>query len=220
MEILNAVLVKLGGIAGILAALCIGAALVFRKAITDWLTKRVAKGLERDAERYKHELSRAMEKYKDELARAQSIERFKGEVRKAVAERMLERRLAALHEVDLALAEIPSWIMAGMSVPLEGRPPFPERIQKIDDLSGALDRHSLYFDNTFKLEYRNFTRELTEFAGQWLEQVTIDTNDPRKRALQTRAANLMRAVQVMHQQLPDLLADSMLDGRPAGAPAA
>ncbi|MEM5404116.1 hypothetical protein [Paraburkholderia unamae] len=219
MDILNAVLVRLGGIAGILAALCIGAALVFRKAITDWLTKRVAKGLERDADRYRHELSRDMEKYKDELTRAQNVERFKGEIRKAVAERILERRLAALHEVDLALGEIPTWVVTQMAIPLQGRSPLTEFTQKISELGGVLTRHSLYFDAAFQLEYRQYVGALNEHAGQWPEQVTIGSDDPRTLALLRTAGKLQLTVEGMHRQLPDVLADSMIDGRPTQPPA-
>jgi len=55
--------------------ICTGLALVFRNALLALLTKRVARGLDREADDYKQKLAREMTAYKDDLDRAQSVER-------------------------------------------------------------------------------------------------------------------------------------------------
>ncbi|MFM0263106.1 hypothetical protein [Paraburkholderia sediminicola] len=213
MSSLHEVIIAAGGTT-IVILLVIGfVAYIARQALSSWVTRRLSRGLERDAEHFKHMLARDMEAYKDELNRTQNVERFKAEVRKTVAEKMLERRLTALHEIDLVLGEIPSWVIAQMIAPRAARASLPDCTLKLAEFASTITRHSLYFENDFTLAYRRLTIELAQYGNQWTQDAIIDAADPRALALLTQAGGLQRRVTEMHRQLPDLLADTMIDGR-------
>lgn len=213
MPSLQQVIAAAGGAAAIVVLFVGGVGFIFRQALAAWLTRRLGRGLEQEAERYKHDLAREMEKYKDELNRAQSADRFRTEARKAVAERLLDRRLEALHEISHALHDTPSWILSNLAIPLVGRPPVAEMLAKMGALSGAFDKHSLYFDEQFALNYRTFCNDLQRLAGNWMDQAVLDRDDPRIAQVLTQAARLQATIDQMHKRLPDDLADSITNER-------
>ncbi|MCT7316760.1 hypothetical protein N5I87_12165 [Ralstonia sp. CHL-2022] len=203
------VIAAAGGAAFIIVALIGGVGFIFRQALAAWLTRRLGQGLERKAERYKHDLAREMEKYKDELNRAQNVDRFRAEARKAVAERLLDRRLEALHEVSLFLHDVPSWIIAGASVPLAGRGSVETMLAKLRELSGAFDKHSLYFEDQFRSEYRRLCTNLHRLAGNWMHEAVLSPDDPQIAPILHQTASLQRLIDQMHKRLPDELANSI-----------
>lgn len=150
-----------------------------------------------------------MEKYKDELNRAQSVDRFRTEARKVVAERLLDRRLEALHELSRLLQDTPSWIMSALCVPPAGRPPVDEMLAKMRDLSGAFDKHTLYFDDQFGLDYRRFCADLQRLAGQWMNEAVLRPDDPRFVQVMNQIAQLNLVIDQTHKRLPDDLANSI-----------
>lgn len=213
MPSLQEVIAAAGGAALIIVVLIGGVGFIFRQALAAWLTRRLGRGLEREAERYKHDLAREMERFKDELNWAQSVDRFRAEARKAVAERLLDRRLEALHEVSLVLHNVPSWVIAGASVPLAGRAPVDEMLAKMRELSGAFDKHSLYFDIQFGVDYRAFCANLQRLAGNWLHEAVLGADDPQIAPILHQTAGLQRVIDQMHKRLPDELANSIANER-------
>ena len=189
---------------------------IFKDTITSWMTKRVAVGLERAADRHRHELgrdmatyqgelNRDMEGYKNELARAQSVENFRIGVRKAVAERMLELRLTALHEVHVALSNIPSWVLANLAFN-NARPSRPELQQKISEYLEPINRSGLYFPADFRFDYRQLGIEMLNLYPEWERNEIVLLDDPRTTQISTLAATLSDHVTALHRALPDELA--------------
>jgi len=198
-----------------------GVWLIFRHSITAWLTKRLTAGLERDAEHYRHvlgrdlatfqsRLNRDMESYKNELARTQNIESFRAGVRKAVAERMLELRLTALHEVGYALMEIPSWVHANLAF-ADNRPAVAVLQQKVTDFLEPANRYGLYFPNDFLVAYRQLAHDMLALHPEWQRNVIIPPDGPRTTELILRSATLGNRVTELHKALPDELAAIIAD---------
>ncbi|OYD64829.1 UNVERIFIED_ORG: hypothetical protein BDU10_7450 [Burkholderia sp. CF145] len=195
-----------------------GAWLIFRSSITAWLTKRLTARLERDAERYRHELGRDMEGYKDELARTQSIDNFRAEVRKAVAERLFELRLTALHEVHVALSNIPSWVQANMAFN-DARPHRNELAKKMTEFLEPVNRNGLYFPGDFLVSYRELGIEMIGIHPEWERNEVVPVDDPRMQSISARAGALGLRVTELHRALPDELAE-MIARSKAPTPAA
>ncbi|MGF7001277.1 hypothetical protein [Paraburkholderia sp. GAS32] len=208
MEILNWILAMLGGITAIVAAVCLAIAVVFRNTLTAWLTKRVAKGLERDAERYKHDLSRDMETYKNELARAQSTERLEAEMRKAVAEKMLTLRLDAFHDLYALVQETPYLIIRSRERVQESRFGLDDEIDGVIAMADALRRHRLYVDDEFAKAYEDLTSELAEIVKEpdWREAPPLPTDGRLSQRVRLRAMLCRRLLEEMHRNLPHQLA--------------
>lgn len=199
----------------------VGVWLIFRQSITAWLTKRLTSGLERNAEHYRHELGRDLatyqgqlskdvEGYKNELARTQNIENFRAGVRKAVAERMLELRLKALHDVGYALMETPSWVLANMAF-ADNRPPVAVLQQRVADFLEPANRYSLYFPNDFLVSYRQLAQDMLALYPEWQRNVIIPPDGPRSTALISRGGTLGCRVTELHRALPDELAAIIVD---------
>lgn len=208
MEILNRTLAMLGGITTIAAAVCLATAVVFRNTFTAWLTKRVAKGLERDAERYKHELSRNMETYKNELARAQSTERLEAEMRKAVAEKMLTLRLDAFHDLYALVQKTPYLIIRSREQVQESRFGLDDKVDGVIAMADALRRHRLYVDDEFAKVYEELTSELAELVKEpdWHEAPPLPTDSKLSQRVRLRAMLCQRLLEKMHRNLPHQLA--------------
>ncbi|EJO52286.1 hypothetical protein [Burkholderia multivorans] len=203
MDFLSEVVAKAGGAAAIVIIVIGATWLIFKEAATSWLTKRIGNSLERNADYYKHELAREMEKFKDELARVQSAERFKSEARRAVAERILDRRISAYQDVMIALNEIPSWVMSQMCVSKVGRAPIMDFFSKMNQLSGALDRNSLYFDQTFVIEYRRVVVEIQKIGNEWGNSIVMDPHSDNMMQTTQRVAAIGYRVTEMFKTLPD-----------------
>ncbi|MBT2789158.1 hypothetical protein [Paraburkholderia strydomiana] len=211
METVKAILAVLGGAGAVVAAVCAAFAIMFRDTLTAWLTKRVAKGLERDAERYKHELSRDMENYKDELNRAQSVERLRAEMRKTVAEKIFALRLDAYHELYKALTQTPALIMSYSLLPAGSRSTLDETVAQISGFNTALETHQLYVDKDFRNTYRTIaTRLLGLFeSGEWETAEPLKNESEKIRTLSRLVGTLLEEIERMHTRLPDDLADGV-----------
>ncbi|MDR5787859.1 hypothetical protein P9281_15100 [Caballeronia sp. LP003] len=111
----------------------------------NWLSKIIGRRLEETAEHYRHQLGKDLEAYKSDLSRALNRQNIKAEVRRAVAEKLLDRRLEALHEVHLEIYKHPSWVNAVVGQPYsaEVHSAFSKRM---DEFSSAIDRKRSIFD--------------------------------------------------------------------------
>lgn len=203
MDLVSELLAKVGGVAAIVLIVIGAVWIAFKDILTSWLTRRVSKSLERDADHYRHELAREMEKFKDELSRVQSAERFKAEARRAVADRVLDRRISAYHDINVALIETPSWIVSQMSISPAGRRPITEYFKKIEEMGMALSSNGLYFDNKFSLDYRTLIVKIQAVASGWLGEELFDVSGEKAREIQRDTAALSSRLDEMFQRLPD-----------------
>jgi hypothetical protein len=130
-----------------------------------------------------------------------------------VVERLLERRLTALHEVSAALAETPSWVPVNMAL-VNQRPPQVELSYKVANFNAPLNRYPLYFDGTFTRLYRQLGVDLISFAEEWAQGAIVPTNDERSTSVLRKVGTLSGYVAAMHQALPDELASVISSERP------
>lgn len=189
-----------------------GIGYIFQQPITSWLTKRVSARLEKQTEDYKHELARSMERYKDELNRLQNVDRVKMDVRKAVVEKLLEQRLAALHEISVAIRETPSWVIAAMANNGAKRRNYVAISEKIDAFYAPINRYSLYFPDSFHLQYRELGFALTTMGNDWTNGTIIPMDDSRSTEILQMTANIGMLIAQMHLALPDELANIIAGG--------
>lgn len=206
------ILTALGGVTAVFLVIAAACWKLIDSGITTWLTRRVGRALERDAERYKHELSRDMETYKDELARSQGIERLRIEMRKAVAEKLFDRRLTAYHELFVALSEIPSYILSGAMQPVEHRVPLQDVFGRAQEFANTLSPHQLYLPLDFKQEYRAvLSRLLSLFTGNdWSFRPALTQEDAVVLEINRMVAALNFKIDQYYKSLPDDLANSIM----------
>ncbi|HEX7913903.1 MAG TPA: hypothetical protein VF534_38305 [Paraburkholderia sp.] len=211
MSILQQILTALGGT--VVVILLIGAACwkLLESGLTTWLTKRVAKGLERDAERYKHELSRDMERYKDELARSQGVERLRAEMRKVVAEKLFEKRLAAYHELYMATMRIPATVMARAMLPVGSRGSIEIITEQIRELTNALERHQLYMTPEFTKQFRDLITGLVSMFSPdtWDTMPPLAIEGEKVKYINGLVRALNGQLERHYKTLPDDLADGV-----------
>lgn len=186
---------------------------IFQQTVATWLNKWLGRSLERQADRYRHQLSREMETYKSELSRLQDTERFKSEVRKAVAEKVLERRLQALHEVSLALQTIPSWVVSVVRFPL-AQTGVEAMSKQMAEYSKALDSNALYYSNEFSHPYRILAGQLFALITEWSDGEVFPEDEPRLHAAIVASATLQRQVEAIHRSLPDQITNIMTAAAP------
>ncbi|MCA8038539.1 hypothetical protein [Burkholderia seminalis] len=205
------ILTALGGVTAVLLLIAAACWKLIDSGLTTWLTKRVSRGLERDAERYKHELSRDMESYKNELARAQGVEKIRVEMRKAVAEKLFDRRLNAYHELYVAISEIPSYILAGAMQPVENRPLQGQAYGRVQEFVNTLTPHQLYLPNDFKQEYRALLLTLLDlFAGsRWNTRPELRHEDAVVAEINVMVGALSSKLDSYYKLLPDDLANAI-----------
>lgn len=186
-------------------------ATVFHGPLMAWLTKRLAKGLERDAERYKHELSREMEKYKDELTRAQSVERLRAEMRKVVSETLFEKRLAAYQELYKVIIRVPATVLARAMLAPGTRGDIGFATEQIQALNDTLEQHLLYVSGDFAQRYRSLTATLTNMfsAATWDTTPRLDIQDERVTVVHGKVRTLQGELEQLYKTLPDDLANGI-----------
>ncbi|MDN7467015.1 hypothetical protein [Burkholderia orbicola] len=206
------ILAALGGATAVILLIAAACWKLIASGLATWLTKRVGKGLERDADRYKHELSRDMETYKNELVRSQSIERVRAEMRKVVAEKLFERRLNAYHDLYVAISEIPSYILSQAMQPIEFRFPLENVFGRAQDFQKTLIPHQLYLPSEFKQEYRSLLSELlTLFAeNSWAQRPALALEDQTVVQINQRVAALNFKLDQYYKSLPDELANAIV----------
>lgn len=206
MQAVNTILSVLGGSVFILALLS-GIGYVFQQPMTAWLTKRISARLERQADDYRHQLARDIEEYKGQLSRLQNIDRIKMEVRKAVVDKLLEQRLAALHEVSAALGKFPTWAIAAMACHSTERNEMTTLTNAMVEFYEPMNRYALYFPPEFNIAYRNVGVTTRDFADEWTTGTIIPIDDPRALNIIQMSADAMHTVSRMHLTLPDELAN-------------
>lgn len=181
-----------------------------------WLSKIVGRKLEQDAEHYRHQLGKEMETYKNELSRSLNVDRIRSEVRRAVAERLLDRRITAFHEVHVELSNFPSWVISVVCFPFlqERYDVFFERMEKF---GRAIEANGLHFPTAFVRDYHDLRAQLLELVQAWHGGTAFDINDPRRTAIIQRAGTLQSWIESMHRALPDEISGLMVES-PLRAP--
>jgi hypothetical protein len=202
MPTIDEVVLAAGGGTLVVLALIAFIGWIFQHAVATWVNKWLGRSLERQAEQYRHQLSREMETYKSELARSQDTERFKSVVRKAVAEKVLERRLQALHEISLTIQTIPSWVASVIRFPLANTG-IEAVTQRMAEYSRALDSNALYYPNEFARPYRILASELFVLITEWSNGTASQETERRLQATIVASAALQRQIDAMHRSLPD-----------------
>ncbi|MFP3428713.1 hypothetical protein SB781_03085 [Paraburkholderia sp. SIMBA_061] len=200
-----------------LALVLIGLATYGLKALFSvamgWLSKRVGRKLEDDAARYRHELAKDMEAYKNDLSRALNVERIRSEVRRAAAEKLLDMRLKALHEVHLQLWKLPSWVTSIVRFPYELRRDV-EFSERMELFTSAMDSNGLYFTNLFGRDYRLLAGTLFELAAEWRQGAVFENTDARFAAVIVSTARLQTQIEQKHRLLPDEISALMIEQPP------
>ncbi|MEN2470530.1 MULTISPECIES: hypothetical protein [Burkholderia] len=206
------VLTALGGVTAVILLIAAACWKLVDTGLTTWLTKRVGRGLERDAERYKHELSRDMEMYKNELARSQGMGRLRAEMRKVVAEKLFERRLNAYHDLYVAISEIPSHVLAGAMQSVEVRPSQAKTYTRVQEFANALTPHQLYLPGDFKQEYRALLVKLLNFfvGNSWQASPALAFEDAKVTEINKMVATLNHKIDSYYKSLPDELAGAIV----------
>lgn len=213
MEVLKWILAALGGASAVTLAIVLGISIIFRDTIAAWLTRRVAKNLERDADHYKHELAREMERYKAELASKQSAERLRAEMRKVVAEKMFALKLDAYHEVHDVLERVPHDFLANVGLPPEQRCTYSVVIQDMSKFADTVQRVSLYLPGEFQDSYLKLLRLMQNAATDeviWTHTPPRTTTQPEMAAILLQTVRLLSDLMALHQRLPDDVADSLV----------
>jgi hypothetical protein len=198
-----------GGASAIIIVLVGFTAVIFRDTLTAWLNRRLGRSLERESERFKHELAREITGFKDELDRAQSAERFKAEVRKAVAERMLAYRLEALNEVFAAVMDEPWAVIGQISVPPEERISLMQMRQRVIDFNSTIRRHSLYLSKDVAEKSRAVTHMLMELA-EIGDRPALEPDGVERARAYALLRSLLEAIEASLKRLPDELADTIV----------
>jgi hypothetical protein len=210
----------LNSVTTVAVAIATGAAYVLRGSITAWLTRRLGRGLERDAEQYKHELARDMERYKDELTRAQNVDRFKSEMHKAVAERMLERQLQAFHDVSVALQNGPSYIVSvAVTGPGNLEPTRTQLEERVRNMEIAINTNALYFQPEFRHQYLRMLTATTTVKNASVQGGIFEQASPQIVELLTRAVTVDSAIGQAMRELPSTMAAGLTEpngGQPGG----
>ncbi|MFL9998825.1 hypothetical protein PQR34_46530 [Paraburkholderia sediminicola] len=193
---------------------------IFKQAITTWVTKRVAAGLERDAETYRHDLGREMEThkgrltrdiegYKSELSRAQDVNRIKVEVRRAVAEQLLVRRLAAIHDLSQALNSVPHAV--SVTARSERSPEkFSAVDEKLKSMEATLETHGVYCSNAARGSYAEMIHMLYSLAVAWRQGANVTDLEPHVKEILNLQFKLDAEFQRMLQALPDEIASLVI----------
>ncbi|SAL73403.1 hypothetical protein AWB74_04482 [Caballeronia arvi] len=192
-----------GGVFTVAALGALGA--LFKDVFTAWMTRRVSLSLDKKADRYKHELARDMEHYKDELNRRQSVDRVKAEIRKSVAERLLDARLTALHEINAQLSSFPSWLVAGMARNFQRMERIEELRTRLDAFVPAIQSNALYFDIQFVSDYHVLHRALINYSMEWTSETVRPLSHPDAIAISTVTAMLKQRIDHMLKALPSEL---------------
>jgi hypothetical protein len=213
MPTIHEIILAAGGGAFVVLALIGVFGVIFQQTVATWLNKWLGRSLERQADQYRHQLSREMETYKSELARSQDTERFKAEVRKSVAEKILERRLQALHEISLALETVPSWVVSVIRFPI-AHTGIEAVTQRMTDYSRALDSNALYYPSDFSRPYRALAGQLFELITEWSTGMIFQENEPRLQAVILASGTLQYQIEGLHRSLPDQITNIMTVATP------
>jgi hypothetical protein len=171
MSTLQQIILAAGGTTATILSLVGALALIFKDTLTNWLNRRLGRSLEqqsenfkyellRQSEKYKHELSRDMAQLKDELDRAQSVDRLKTEVRKAVAERLLTRRLEALDDLAHVIQRNPYQVLLNMRLEADRRLTDAQLRELVKSFGDALFRQNLYVSTEFRALFQEVERTL------------------------------------------------------------
>jgi hypothetical protein len=211
MQVLQTILAVFGGVTVVALGVVAACWKLIDSTLTAWLTKRVTRQLERDAEQYRHALARDMETYKDELNRVQSIERLRAEMRKTVAEKMFAIRLDAYHMIYAMLETVPAWIATRLQLPAAARGPLSVATEKLMEFGNAVERNSLYLPLRFSITYRRYAGLLYECVEEiaWANAEPLPFHHNRIIAILEQAGALQREINDLHRALPDDLANSI-----------
>ncbi|MFP3549734.1 hypothetical protein SB861_03330 [Paraburkholderia sp. SIMBA_049] len=189
-----------------------GIGYIFQRPLTAWLTRRMTAELEKQADDYKHQLSRDMERYKDELGRLQNADRVKMDVRKAVAEKFLEQRLAALHAISAQVRDVPVWVVAAMAHSNAHRQDRSVISEKMDAFYFAVNQNALHLPGPVQIAYRRLGQALMHIGKDWTSGTIIPMDDPRSRGIVDLAGEAGRLIHTAHLALPDEMANIIARG--------
>ncbi|MDN7858331.1 hypothetical protein QZM81_21265 [Burkholderia cepacia] len=209
MNAVSQFIVSVGGALGVIVAILAAVGFIFKQSLAAWLTKRLSKELEEKAEKYKHELSREMEAYKNELSTIQTVKRFKIEARKAVADRLMDKRLEAAQVLSSALNKVPSWVLSQRSIPPESRVPTSEYLERMTEFSDVLDKNTLYVDLDFPVAYRAIVTDIFNMTDIWDGDGIIDTKGEAAKKILADAAALVHAIDKSVKVLPETLVNEI-----------
>ncbi|WP_155625707.1 hypothetical protein [Burkholderia vietnamiensis] len=205
------ILAALGGVTAVAIAIVAACWKLVDTWITTWITKRVGRGLERDADHYRHELSQDMERFKDELARTQSVERLRAEMRKVVAEKLFEKRLTAYHELNIAIMSIPGELAGSATMPPESR--FREAIvaEKIGEMKKLWEQHLLYVPPEFANDFRELLARLLLIfpADGWGTMPALPQDGKVLTNIRELVRSLGNQIDALYKALPDDLANAV-----------
>ncbi|MGF6986536.1 hypothetical protein QFZ99_006077 [Paraburkholderia atlantica] len=205
METLTGVLTALGGATAVLILVFCALWKVIAPAITARITKQVSRELEREASSFQHVLSKDMERYKDELSRAQSVDRMQMELRKSVAENLLEMRIHALHELARVNFQFPSFICGVVTSPKSSRPSFEVVEKEHADFETHVTMAASTFDGDFRLRVLHLDGLCIKLFDRYSDE-PLSKDDPLVKETTKAFLDLDGSISAKLLALPDELA--------------
>lgn len=217
MDLLSQILRQLGGVASIAVVVICGILIVCRQTLVEWLRRRVTRELDVAAEHHKHELLLQSESFKAELVRTQDIERYKFEIRKVIAEKMLEKRVAAVEHYFSILNEIPSRILANLACARQIRENAQTAYASIRDMQAAQYSHGLAVSMQFRTQWMSIVDKLQRLVMvRWEQPEALPTDAPEYLEILQLCAGLSNSLEAMVAALPTEFANAIVAPPAAG----